>query len=76
MQIENNVDESWKTKALILGAVLGAVLGLASAYLMTRTADETGGKPPEVSTGDVIKTSIAAIGLIRGIASLGEGRRG
>ncbi len=68
-------DDSWRVKMLVVGAVLGALLGLGSAYLLVRTADETGGRPPEVGTGDAIKMLIAVIGLIRGIASLGEGRK-
>lgn len=75
MPIENNSEDNWKMKTLVVGTALGALLGLASAYLLTRTAEESGGKAPEVTTGDVIKTAIAAIGLIRGIASLGEGKR-
>lgn len=70
---ETDVD-NWKTKTLILGAVLGALLGLGSAYLLVRTAEESG-RRPEVSTGDAIRTGIAIIGLVRGVASLGEGKR-
>ncbi len=67
--------ENWKAKVLILGAVLGALLGLGSAYLLVRTADETGGRAPEVGTGDAIRMLIAIVGLVRGIASLGEGKK-
>lgn len=79
MSIDNNMvsnaDDNWKVKALVIGTAVGALLGLASAYLLTRTADEFDGQPPHVSTGDIIKVGVAAIGLIRGIASLGEGKR-
>jgi high-affinity Fe2+/Pb2+ permease len=74
LPFENNGD-NWKTKVLVLGAVVGALLGLGSAYLLVRTAEESGGRPPEVGTGDAIKMLIAVIGLVRGIASLGEGKK-
>lgn len=63
---------NWKNKALIVGAILGALLGLTTAYLVTRTADERDGKPPQISTGDAIKTAIGVIGVVRGIAALGD----
>lgn len=63
---------TWKNKALLIGALLGALLGLSTAYLLTRTADERGGQPPQISTGDAIKTAIGIIGVVRGIASLGD----
>jgi hypothetical protein len=63
---------TWKTKTLILATVTGALIGLATGYLLTRTADETGGEPPKISTGDAIKASLGIIGVVRGIAALGD----
>lgn len=71
MAEENN---NWKTKTLILGAVVGAILGLGTGYLLTRTADETGGQPPKITTGDAIKVALGVIGVVRGIAALGDGK--
>ncbi len=59
---------------LIGGAAVGALLGFLTAYLLARTAEETKGGPPSVSTVDALKTSIGLIGIIRSIASLGDGK--
>ncbi|MDX1416271.1 MAG: hypothetical protein R3293_18885 [Candidatus Promineifilaceae bacterium] len=64
--------DNWKTKTYIIGAVAGALIGLGTAFLMTRSADERGGGPPEVSTGDLLKVGVGVIGLVRGIAALGD----
>ncbi len=65
---------NWKTKLLIGGAVTGAVLGLITAYLLARTAEESKNGPPNVTTVDALKASIGLIGIIRSIASLGDGK--
>lgn len=65
---------SWKTKVLLSGAAIGAVLGLLTAYLLARTSEETAGGPPSIKTGDVLKASIGIIGIVRSIASLGDGK--
>jgi hypothetical protein len=64
--------ESWKTKMLVIGGVLGAVIGLGTAYLLVREAEEKGGGPPEISTADAVKATVGVVGLMRGIASLGN----
>ena len=65
--------DNWKTQTLIAGAIVGALIGAGTAYLLARTAEESGGGPPQITTGDAIKSAIGVIGLMRGIASLGDG---
>ena len=72
IELETAPNDNWKTKTYIIGAVAGALIGLGTAFLMTRSADERGGGPPEVSTGDVLKVGVGIIGLVRGIAALGD----
>lgn len=78
MQLETNDSElegptnNWKTKTYIIGGVVGALIGLGAAFLLARSSDERDGGPPEVSTGDFLKVGVAVIGLVRGIASLGD----
>jgi hypothetical protein len=72
MATETGPDNSWKTKTYIIGAVAGALLGLGTAFLLARSSDERSGGPPEVSTMDALKIGIGIIGLVRGIASLGD----
>ncbi len=66
------VNLSWKTKMLIGGALIGALLGIGTSYLMARTAEEKRGGPPEFQTMEVLKIAISIFGLVRGIAALGD----
>lgn len=65
--------QNWKVKFLITGTALGAVVGLATAYLMARNAEEMAGGPPKITTNDALKAGLNVIGLIRGLAALGGG---
>ena len=71
-QLETMTDDQWKTRTLILGALVGAILGVGTAYLLNRTAEESGGGPPQITTGDAVKAAIGIVGVMRGIASLGD----
>lgn len=66
------IDVNWKTKVLISSAVMGAVVGLATGYLLSRTVDESGSDKPEINTMDAIKAVVGVIGVMRGIAALGS----
>ena len=59
-----------KNKTLIIGAVAGAALGLAGAFLLTRRAEETGTEIT-VNAGDGLRLGVMIIGLLRAIADLG-----
>lgn len=64
--------DNWRTKTIIIGAIIGAIIGVGTAYLLARTAEESGGGPPRISTSDAIKSAIGIVGIVRGIASLGD----
>jgi len=68
-----------RQKSMIVGAVLGAALGALGGYLFTRRLEQSGGgEAPRtlslrsVPPGDVAKLFIAIIGVLRGVADLGE----
>jgi uncharacterized membrane protein YadS len=63
------VDNSWKTKTLVVGAVLGALTGVGAAYLLIRQADEDG---VQFSSKEGVKLGITLLGLIRQITQLGD----
>ena len=64
-------NESWKNKVLIVGALVGALLGLGAAFLYIRTAEETGGRR-EISAGQVLKLAVAALGVVRQASQLAD----
>jgi len=72
---ENAIDVaeggSWKAKTLVIGAVLGASVGLLAAYLFVQNADE--GAQPEIGPGEGIKLGVLLFGLLRSIAGIFEG---
>lgn len=68
------LNSNWKTNLLLVGAVGGALIGAGTAYLLARSAESNRGGPPEISTKDLLSTGIAIIGVIRGIAALGDGK--
>jgi hypothetical protein len=67
-------DESWKTKLVLKSVAIGALAGLGTGYLMIRTAEENRGGPPEIKTSDAVRMAVNVIGLVRGIASMGDPR--
>jgi len=60
-----------KTRTLIIGAVAGAALGVAGAFLLNRRAQETGTEIT-VSAGEGMRLGVMVIGLLRAVADLGE----
>lgn len=69
---EAEMNENWKSKTLMVGALVGALVGLGTAYLLARTAEESGSGPPQITTSDAVKIGVGVIGIVRGIASLGN----
>ena len=67
---ENN--DNWKTKVLIISTAIGAVSGLAAGYLLSQNAADQRGGPPKIQVGDSLRLAVGIIGLVRGIAALGE----
>lgn len=68
---------SWKNKALLIGATGGLLAGLAAAALFIRGVEENkdgSGKAlvPNVSTSDLAKVIVAAVGVVRMVAGLGK----
>lgn len=66
------MDNNWKTRVLIGSTLFGALTGLLTGFLLSRTAEESGEGPPQVNTLDAIKVVLGIIGVVRGIAALGN----
>jgi hypothetical protein len=71
-QVEEQINENWRTSFFIGGTVIGALIGLATAYLMVRSAEERDGRPPKITTADAVRIGVSTIGLVRGITVLGD----
>lgn len=64
-------DTQWKTKTLIIGGVIGALMGLGTAYLLTQRAEREG-ETLKLGTGEGIRLGMLALGMLRQVASLGD----
>lgn len=69
---ESKDQENWKPRVLIVGAVIGAVVGVGAAYLISQQAERSGNKP-EISAGSGIRLGLLVLGLLRQVAALGDG---
>ena len=65
-----------RARIIVIGAGLGALLGLISSYLYTKAAEEDGdsegGPGGSISTGQLLAVLLAVLGLVRQIAELGK----
>ena len=62
---------TWKRNALIIGAVLGAITGAGTAYMLTQRATNDG-TPPTFTSGEGLKLSLLLLGLVRQVVQLFE----
>lgn len=63
--------ENWKTKALIIGGVLGLVSGLFAAFLLIQRSDQKQQKP-QLKAKDGVKVGMGLLGVLRLISDLGD----
>lgn len=71
-QAETPVEENWKPKLLVIGAVIGALTGLGAAFLMIQRAEKRGLKPA-LSTREGVSLGMLVLGLLRQVSQLGGG---
>jgi hypothetical protein len=62
----------WRNRALIIGGVVGALLGLGAAYIYINSAEESG-ETPEVTPGSAVTIGLSLLALLRQVAAIAEG---
>ena len=60
-----------KSRVILGGALLGALIGLVAALLITRRAEKNE-RETAITAGEGIKIGALVFGLLRAIASLGD----
>jgi hypothetical protein len=66
--MEITTADNWKPKALVIGGVIGAAVGMAAAYLLVQRAKDGGAS--KVTVGEGVKIGMLVLGLLRSITSL------
>lgn len=65
------VDESWKAKTIVIGGALGAMIGVAGAYLIVQQA-QSRDEQISFSVGKGVKLGVMIFTLLRQVAQLGD----
>jgi hypothetical protein len=66
------MESNWRTKALVVGGAVGALLGLGAAYIFINSAEDSDA-PPELTPGTAVTIGLALLALLRQVAAIGEG---
>jgi hypothetical protein len=67
----DQMDNSWKVKALLIGGVIGALAGVGAAFLLSKRAEQQG-QPLAITPAKGMRLGVLVAGLMRSILSLGE----
>jgi hypothetical protein len=69
-EMEKSID-SWKTKTLLIGAAIGALVGAGAAYLLVQKSERDQSRL-SISAGEGVKLGLLVLGLLRQVTQLGE----
>jgi len=70
-EIIEQPDTSWKMKSIVVGGVVGALVGMGAALLLTKRAEQKGTKLAMTPVKGV-QLGVMLAGLLRSILSLGD----
>lgn len=65
------VRNTWKTRTILGGALIGACAGMVAAVLLTRRASRAG-RETALSPMEGVRIGALLVGLLRAIAALGD----
>jgi hypothetical protein len=68
------MDSDWRTKAFVVGGVVGALLGLGAAYIFINAAEDSD-DAPALTPGTAVTLGLSLLALLRQVAAIGEGDR-
>jgi hypothetical protein len=71
-QIEKR-DNSWKNNALVIGALIGALTGVGTAYFLIKNAEKEG-ETLSLSSGQGLKLGLLILGTLRQVMQLDDGQ--
>jgi len=62
--------ENWQSKNIIIGAIVGAVIGIVGASILNQTAIKAETRP-QITAGDGVKVGLGVLAVLRLLADLG-----
>jgi len=62
-------DQNWQTRILIIGAIVGALTGLGTAYLLIQRSETDEGLT--LTPGEGVKLGVSVFSFLRQISNLG-----
>ncbi len=62
---------NWKNRTLIIGAIVGLAIGLASAYIIIQRSEQLN-TLPELTPTDGVKVGLGVLGVLRLVADIAE----
>jgi hypothetical protein len=60
----NSINKQWKTKTILIGALIGALSGLIAAYIIVQQAEKKDTKP-KLNAGEGVKLGMGVLSLLR-----------
>lgn len=57
-------NDNWRAKTLLIGAIFGALTGLAAAYILVQRAEQEE-THPKLTAGDGVKVGLGLLGVMR-----------
>ncbi len=64
-------DNSWQLRTMLIGGLVGALVGVGAAFLLTKRAEQKG-QPLAITPAKGVQLGVMLAGLLRSILSLGE----
>ena len=61
----------WKSKILIVGALVGLVSGLLAAFVIIQRAEQKQVQP-NINAGDGVKVGLGVLGVLKLISDIGD----
>jgi|APSaa5957512622_1039677.scaffolds.fasta_scaffold331728_2 hypothetical protein len=68
-QEQSQAEQNWQTRVLVIGAIVGALTGLGTAYLLIQRSETEEGL--SLTPGEGVKLGVSVFGFLRQISNLG-----